>query len=165
MITIGSIHPTARTNIIAARERRGTISLKRSQADLCSPGNPPSREPHAPFRVFTLSRPDLIKRRNDATLGAESSQTRCGAMHSKFRSAMPRHRHQGWHLHSTVSGGSSSRRNSSIGSPSLTTVRMIPPRRRSIGLNSAEASKLLLISRGTGWWRRGHEGGHGFGKV
>ena len=29
-------------------------------------------------------------------------------------------------------------------------TRMIPPRRRSIGLNSAEASKPLLISRGTG---------------
>src|SRR5712672_3568289 len=33
----------------------------------------------------------------------------------KFSSAMPRHRPQRGRLHSTVSGGSSSRRNSSIG--------------------------------------------------
>ena len=37
---------------------------------------------------------------------------------------MPRHRHQRGHLHSTVSGGCSSRRNSSIGLPRPTTARM-----------------------------------------
>jgi hypothetical protein len=66
----------------------------------------------------------------------------------KFSSAMLGH--QRGRLHSTVSGGSSSRRNSSIGLPRPTTARMIPPRRGSIGLNSAEAPKPLLISRGTG---------------
>jgi hypothetical protein len=49
-----------------------------------------------------------------------------------------------------VNDDSSRRRNSSIGLPRPTTARMIPPRRRSIGPNSAEASKLLPISRGTG---------------
>jgi hypothetical protein len=39
---------------------------------------------------------------------------------------MPRHRHQRGRLHSTVSGGSSSRRNSSTGLPRPTTARMIP---------------------------------------
>jgi hypothetical protein len=34
--------------------------------------------------------------------------------------------------------------------PRPTTARMIPPARRSIGLNSAHASKTLPISRGTG---------------
>ena len=33
--------------------------------------------------------------------------------------------------------------------PRPTTARMIPPRRRSIGLNSTDTSKPLLISRGT----------------
>jgi hypothetical protein len=68
----------------------------------------------------------------------------------KFSSAMPRHRHQRGRLHPTVSGGSSSRRNSSIGLPRPTTARMIPAAPRVDRPNSAEASKPLLISRGTG---------------
>ena len=48
-----------------------------------------------------------------------------------------------------VSGGSLSRRNSSIGLPRPTTARVIPPRRLSTGLNPTEASKPLPIWRGT----------------
>jgi hypothetical protein len=65
-------------------------------------------------------------------------------------SAMPRNRQQRRRLHAGVNDDSSRRRNSSIGLPRPTTARMMPPRRRSIGSNSAEASKPLPISRGTG---------------
>jgi hypothetical protein len=53
-------------------------------------------------------------------------------------------------LHAAVNDNSSRRRNSSIGLPRPATARMIPPRRRSIGPNSADGSKPLPISCGTG---------------
>jgi hypothetical protein len=63
---------------------------------------------------------------------------------------MPRNRQQRGRLHAAVNDDSSRRRNSSIGLQRPTTARMMPPRRRSIGPNSADASKPLPISRGTG---------------
>jgi len=67
----------------------------------------------------------------------------------KFSSAMPRHppNSVGTFI-SAVSGGSLGRPNSSIGLPRPTTIRMIPPRRRSIGPNPTEASKPRATARG-----------------
>ena len=66
-----------------------------------------------------------------------------------FSSAMPRHRQQRGHLHfGRVSGGSLSRRNSSIGLPRPTTARVIPPRRLSIVVNGSVPSINILIARG-----------------
>jgi hypothetical protein len=66
---------------------------------------------------------------------------------------MPHHRHQRGRLHSTVNGGSSSRRNSSIGLPradDCSDDTAAPTVDRPQLGRSAEASKPLLISRGTG---------------
>jgi len=52
-------------------------------------------------------------------------------------------------LHSAANDDSSRRRNSSVSFAEPTAARMILPHRRSIGPNSAEASKPLLIARGT----------------
>ena len=62
-------------------------------------------------------------------------------------SAMPRNRQQRGRLPAAVNDDSSRRRNSSVGLPRPTTARMIPPRRRPTGPNSAKARNRSLSVR------------------
>jgi hypothetical protein len=62
---------------------------------------------------------------------------------------MPRNYQQRGCLHAAVNDDSW-RPGTAIDLPRPTTTRMVPPRRRSISPNSAETSKPLPISRGTG---------------
>jgi hypothetical protein len=97
----------------------------------------PAPRSHPPARCAS-SRPGLCFANADLAVPT-IAQSDCGSPTA-----------QRGRLHAAVNDNSSKGRNSSIGLSRPTTARMIPPRRRSIGPNSAEGSKPLPISFGTG---------------